>query len=309
MYHIIINPVAGKGKTMRFLPPLTKLFAENNLPIKTHITQKIMDGYYIAKTLCKTENCNGIIGIGGDGTLQEVAAGMIAAREGDIYKSIPFGAFSAGSGNDFAMSLEGSKSAAIKIRKKPIETVSRAFFEKILCKKTRTIDIITANGMAYLNIANMGIDARIVKNAVSLKQKFGRHAYLAAVYKSIVQHENLNLKITADGKNLDGLYTLVAICNGRYYGGGMQICPSAKIDDGKITLCLVDALSRPKTMAIFPTVLMNKHTHLKEVRMIECEEVIITPMKLETLCMDGNLSPVENPIYFKILSKALEVFI
>ena len=303
MYYIIVNPVAGRGKTLHFLPYLTKRFDDNNIPFKVHITEKVMDGYHIAKESCQSD-CLGIIGIGGDGTMQEIATGMI-----DGNTKSPLGIFVAGSGNDFAMSLEGSKSAAMAIRKSPIDIATRDFFERVRRRQTRTVDIIKANGMAYLNIGNIGLDARIVKNAIDLKPKYGRHAYLAAVYKSIIQHENMQLKITADGKNLDGQYTLIAICNGQYYGGGMRIAPGAKIDDGKMTLCLVDALSRPKTMVIFPSLMMEQHTRLKAVRFIECEEISITSSSQTTLCLDGNLYPIDGQAHFKILPKALDVFV
>jgi len=288
---------------------LTELLDEYRMPFTAHITTAVLDGYNIAKMVCQSGETQAAIGIGGDGTLQEIAAGMIAARENGGASNIPLGIFAAGSGNDFAMSIEESKAAAITARKKPKKDAARDFFEKLRERRTRAVDVISANGMAYLNVGNIGIDARIVGNAVALKPMFGRHAYLAATYRSIVQHENMRLKIRADGKNLDGLYTLVAACNGGYYGGGMHLSPGAEIDDGKITLCLVDALSRPKTMVLFPSLMIGKHTRLKIVKYVECKKVIITPEKPTTLCLDGNLHPDTSEIRFEILPKALEVFV
>jgi len=204
MYHIIANPKAGKGQTDKFLPHLTSLFEKYGLPFSVHITTGVMDGYYLARKFCQEDNdCQGIIGMGGDGTFQEIASGMIDALtspEGKI--AIPLGIFPAGSGNDLALSIEGGKSRARYIRNQFLEDVNLNFFNRIRRNHTRRIDIIKASDKACLNIAHIGLDAKIAENAIELKKKFGRHAYLAAVYKSIIKHRNTKLEIKIDGEIL-----------------------------------------------------------------------------------------------------------
>lgn len=296
---------------MQYLPLLTKLLDENGVPHTKYITTGVMDGYEKAKALCtESANCLGIIGIGGDGTFQEIVAGMVDVFANCEKIPVPLGIFPAGSGNDFIMTLEGGKKAALFKYGKNASQNARTFFETLMRGKTRAIDIITANGTAYLNIGNIGLDARIVKNANAFKKKFGRQSYLAAVYKSIAGHKNLPLIIEANGEKWEKPYTLAAVCNGQYYGGGMRIAPSAKLDDGKITLCLVEAISRPKTMVLFPSLMMEKHVYLKQVKFLECENVRISlPQGKETLCLDGNLSPCEGQVEFKLFTKILGVFV
>jgi diacylglycerol kinase family enzyme len=292
------------------LPFLTKLFDENKIAYETHTTKKIMDGYEITKKICaENADCSGIIGIGGDGTFQEIAAGMAISCGEKI--PVPLAIFPAGSGNDFIMTLAGGKKAALAKYGKNAEQNSRAFFETLMRNEKRAVDVITANGAAFLNIGNLGIDVRIVQNAAVFKQKFGRQAYLAAVYKSIVRHSNIPLEIEVDGKKIENSYTLVAVCNGQYYGGGMRVSPRAQIDDGKITLCLVEAMSRAKIMVLFPSLMFEKHERLKQVKYMKCENVRITfPQGTETLCLDGNLyENNDSTIEFKISPKALEVFV
>jgi YegS/Rv2252/BmrU family lipid kinase len=311
MYHIIINPIAGRGRTLKHLPFLTKIFDENKIPYATFTTDSVMDGYEKAKDICENADSLGLIGVGGDGTFQEIAAGMAdACGENGGKIPVPLGIFPAGSGNDFIMTLEGGKKAALSKYGKNPEENAHEFFKTLTRGKTRAIDIITANGAAYLNIGNIGLDARIVQNAGIFKKKYGRQAYLAAVYKSIARHKNLPLVIEANGEKWEGEYTLVAVCNGQYYGGGMRIAPMAGLDDGKITLCLVEGISRPKTMILFPSLMIEKHVHLKQVKFIECESVRISLQNgAETLCLDGNLYPNTTQIEFKIHPKALDVFV
>ena len=313
MYHIITNPEAGKKRANQYLPHLFSLFEKDNIPFEVHITTGLMDGYYLARKFCQEDpDCAGIISMGGDGTAHEVVAGMVDAYDWSYTNRkipIPLGIFPLGSGNDFLSTLEGSKNEAKYIRNQPVETLNINFFNKIRIGETRTIDVLNANGMAFLNIANVGLDARIAQNAIELKARYGQYAYLAAAYRSISAHKNLKLEIKADDKEISGEFTLAAVCNGQYYGGGMRVAPTAKIDDGKITLCLVKAMSKAKAMTIFPTVMIEQHVRLKAISYTECKNVTITlPDSKEILCLDGNIYPNKKTINFKVIPKVLDVF-
>jgi len=332
MYYIIVNPIAGRGRTLNKLPLLTRLFDAQKVPYEVHVTQSAMDAYEKARDVC-IAGCDGIIGIGGDGTLQEIVAGMADASRGAV--TVPLGIFPGGSGNDFVMTLAGGKTQALARYKQQNEDASIAdFFTAVTTGRTVLVDLIKANGMAYLNIGNIGLDARVVRNAIAYKQRFGRYAYVAAVYKSIARHTNMPLTVEIDGVKHEGEYTLVAVCNGQYYGGGLHISPKARLDDGKITLCLVKALSRPKTMLIFPSLMVNRHERLKAVSFHECEEVKLTLQGgVECLSLDGNLyevvggangfsteekkfvSPYNLPgaekgeMHFKVMPRAINIFL
>jgi len=305
MFHIITNPVSGRGTSKAYAQALMRMLDEKGLPYTEHETQHPRHGYDIAKQLC-AEASMGIIGIGGDGTIQEIVAGMADAFEqGKI--SIPLGILPGGSGNDFAMAIEGGKKAYKK--HKTIDSIVAALVSRVAAGSTRTVDLIAANNEAYLVAGNIGLDARIVDNAITLKPKYGGHAYLVAAYKSIMQHQNIPLEISVDGAAGEVKpYTLVAICNNRTYGGGLCIAPPAKFDDGKITLCTVDGIGRAKLGVLFPSLLFEKHVKLKEVNFVECESVKIKLAGEETLCLDGNLYPVQGEIEFKILPQVLEIF-
>ena len=286
MYHIIANPNAGSGKSLHYGKILNQKIPNSIL----HTTTKPKDAIAIAQSI---PTALGIIGIGGDGTIQEVVEG--------IKPNIPLGIFPGGSGNDFARALEGGK----KI--KPADFLD-VFAARVVAGKTRTVDLISANGQKYLVAANMGIDASIVRNAIEYKPKFGGNAYLVAAYKSIMQHTNISMEIFADGERVQQDCTLVAICNNSTYGGGLAIAPMARFDDGMITLCIVNGMSRAKLGMLFPSILVKKHTKLKDIRFINCKEVVIKLDKT-TLCLDGNLQPVEGQVHFKVIPQALEIFV
>ena len=302
MYYIIVNPKAGHGQSVIQAKSLESRLTANNIKCSTSFTTGINCAYHRAKEICGDARffASAIIGIGGDGTVQEIAAGMADAFTHSEKIPIPLCICPAGSGNDFVMSVSRKR------QKKSDE----AFFDSLVSNNSRAVDIITANGRAYLNIGNAGLDAWIVKNAADLKEKYGARAYLAAVFKSINSYKPINLSLELDSKKIFGAFTLVAVCNGQYYGGGLHISPSAKIDDGKITLCAVRSMSKLKTMAIFPSLMIKKHMYLGAVNFYECTGAKITFLDNEaTLCLDGNLSPAQGTIEFKIYKQVLDIIV
>ena len=316
MYYIVANPNSERGRTMFYLPGLTSLFDKAEIPYETHITTGPMDGYEKTFEFCKgRQDLKGVIGLGGDGIIQEVVAGMAAAFSFESGKiPVPLGILPSATGNDFVGTLEGSKHLAKIKYSKSNEDVCQNLFEAISLRRMRTVDIMTAGGMAFLNIGHVGLDAEITKNAAELKQKFDNKSYLASSYKTIARYKSMQLAIKTsselENKIYEGAYTMVAIANGQYYGSGIRICPEAKIDDGKITMCQIRAMSRLKTMLIIPMFLMEKHMRLKSVSFTECDSVKISfPSGFEYICLDGNIYPCEKEIEFKILPQALSLFV
>ncbi|MDR1663971.1 MAG: diacylglycerol kinase family lipid kinase [Clostridiales bacterium] len=301
MYHIILNPAAGHGRSVAILPQLTTHLAAHCVPFETLPTAAPGAAREIAAKACR-DGSDGIIGIGGDGTLQEIVTGMRDAHPDAGIIPTPLGVLPCGSGNDFSLTFEGKK-------KTKSEERIRSLTASVADGQTIPVDLINiSGGQICMNIANMGLDARIVQNAESYKQRFGGNAYLAASYKSISQHKNIKMTIEADDEIFAGDFTLAAVCNGQYYGGGLRISPRARLNDGLITLCIVDKLSRAKTSILFPSVLFERHVNLKEVHYVTCKRVKITADETEILCVDGNLYGHPGTLEFNMLPGAIRMF-
>lgn len=299
MFYIIVNPNAGRGAATKYAALLEEGLRAAGIAHTSVLTTGVLDGYNKAREFCKEGDVRGIIGVGGDGTMQEIAAALADSFPRGQKIPIPLCIYPAGSGNDFVMSLVPKRGS----RKKD-------FIQKLTERDAKTVDIISAGSATYLNIGNMGLDAWIVKNAMDLKGRYGSRAYLAAVYKSIFSYRPISLRIETNNKSIEDRFTLVAVCNGQYYGGGLQISPMAKTDDGKITLCLVREMTRLKTMLIFPSLMLKKHMYLKAVEFLECSELKITLLdETGVLCLDGNLYPASGELEFKIYEKALDVIV
>ncbi|MCL2618017.1 MAG: hypothetical protein FWD98_03070 [Defluviitaleaceae bacterium] len=307
MFHIIVNPTAGNGRGLVRAAHLAGLFESGGVEYSLTQTNAPLHARDLARQIC-AGGSRGIIGIGGDGTMQEIAAGIAAASEGRAEISTPLAVFPGGSGNDFVLTAEGIH-AARTYGTRNHAAAALAVCNRVLRGEVSRIDLLTANGTAFLNIGNMGIDSLIVANAMRHKRRLGRYAYLAAVYSSILEYESLPLTLTIDGEVSHGRYTLAAICNGQFYGGGMHIAPMADLRDGRITLCLVQAMSRPRTMMIFPSLLLRQHHRLREVCFVQCSSFTLNTPDPQKLCLDGNLYEHSSDITFRVKPRAMPIFI
>ncbi|MDR1690090.1 MAG: diacylglycerol kinase family lipid kinase [Clostridiales bacterium] len=295
MIHIIVNPSAGKGKALSAAKKTAEILTAKNMKCEVHETKRPMHAKEIAESCVKNSETSAIYCVGGDGTVHEVVWGMAGS-------DVPFALIPAGSGNDFALSLKNYKNKD-----------TQKLVESFILGNTEKIDVIrckTGNEVYYCaNIASFGLDAEIVENAEKYKEKLGKFAYLASTLSSILRYEKKKLKITANGTEIDGFITLTAICNGKVYGGGFNISPSAKINDGKITLCVIKEMKKAAMSVLFPSVLFGLHKYIGAVSFTDCERVKAEFNGNLQLNIDGNIYPAKDSAEFEIVRNALTVLV
>lgn len=208
------------------------------------------------------------IAVGGDGTVNAVVNGLMKHKNSRAFGVIPLG-----TGNDFAKSLYLPKT---------IEENCRL----IRANKPRKIDIGQINKIYFANIASIGIDALATKlsaNQSAVWKKISPFLhYAAGLAKAILRYRPVNFKIA--GKyfieqpeielGLKKKILLAAFANGKIYGGNFPIAPTAKIDDGNLTLCVIEAMPFWKTLRNLPKLLSAKHGELEEVTFADFKGII-----------------------------------
>jgi diacylglycerol kinase (ATP) len=261
----IVNPVAGSSKSHIIIPMIKKICGVAGLLFDIRISEKTGDVSSISRKAV-SDGYTDIVAVGGDGTLSEVINGLF--DKVGIKMMASAGVIPCGTGNDFArvagvpMEIEGAIDAIVSGR-------------KMLC------DIGMVNGRLFLNVVSMGIDGQIVMDAGYIKKYLkGPKAYLISALKSIALFRPFDLKLRiVDGNDnvleMKGRFTIVAVGNGRYFGGGMMITPRASIEDGLLDACIVRQIPRLKLIRFFPTVYKGAHTDLPYVEYIKCKKIEI----------------------------------
>lgn len=230
-----------------------------------------------------------VVGVGGDGTLAEIANGLLRVADAPPLAAVPVG-----TGNDYArcLGLPGDPAAAVRLVWRGVPA---------------RMDVGLCGERAFLNAGGVGFDARVGRRASAMPRALRRGAlpYVAAVLVELGRNDKYDLTLGLDGRRVRlESSLLVAVANGRYYGGGMKVCPDASREDGLLDVCVVGDLSRAGVLGLLPRVFWGGHVGHPEVAFHRAREVTIEGPAECGVQVDGEaLGGV--PATFRVLPGAL----
>lgn len=241
---------------------------------------------------------------GGDGTLHRHLATLVELE-------LPLLVIPCGSGNDFARALNlRSVGDAVRAWGKFAETGSNL----------RSVDLGTirwsGNGTGsrrsnyFSSIAGVGLDSEVAKRANALPRWLRSNGgYALSAPREFVRFAPFSMKFALDGASAAFQPSLLAaVANAPSYGGGMKIAPQARLDDGKLDVCVVRAMDKFKLFCLFPTVYFGRHLDFREVEYAQSPAV-----KIETECpldvyADGEYAG-QTPVEFGVAPSVLKVIV
>ncbi|MDE7086956.1 MAG: diacylglycerol kinase family lipid kinase [Clostridia bacterium] len=274
MYHLIINGLNSDEKLNAEIDTVKKVFNIAGKELQIHKTEHKGHAREIAASLTENGEFAHLIAMGGDGTLHEVLNGIK-----DV-ENCTLGLIPVGSGNDFAETCRISSNV-----KEAAETI--AF------RAPTNIDFIeTEGGLRSINAVGAGIDVDTLLLTYKSK-KHGKSKYLSAFLKTLRKYKPNAFKASWDDEEEREFNGFIAcLGNGKQFGGGIKICPEAKIDDGYIDLLLVNYVSRIKLLGALLKLKSGKIHKIKEATYVRCKSVKITPL--------GDVPPIqaEGEIYY-----------
>ena len=296
MKHIfIINPTAGKSDSrQRIYDMAESLRIDHDLDVQCILTKRQGHATELARRLCQTGEELRFYACGGDGTVNEVANGIIGFDNAAM-TVIPIG-----TGNDF---LKNFGSDISKFRDA----------ENLWNGPQFPIDAIQVNDRIALTIACSGIDARVANDVHKFSESpilDGKSSYIVALaanflFKGIGSHWTVTLDGVEDEKD----YSLVAVCNGRYYGGGFMPVGEARMDDGVLNTLVVDKVSRMtflKFVGPYSKGGYSQFPHLA--RCSTAKDIVITSKKKDiTTCLDGECITTDH-VHIRLADKKLNFF-
>jgi len=282
-YHFVINPAAGGGKGARVWAEIKERLAARRVEFEWSVTRRPGDAEEIAARIPE-----GVIAVavGGDGTLSQMLAGLPPGRT--------LGVIPAGRGNDFARSAR-------------ISFAPRAALEQLLHGEVRPFDLPAVNGRPFLNVAGIGFDAHVAERAERAPGQ-GSLPYLAAAVKTLAWYRPQRLVVDVDGRRSEGNVFLLAVGNGRYYAGGLKICPSADYDDGLLDVCLAGDLSRAEALLALARVFRGTHIRQRKFHYGKAHIVRVDGPSSVRIQADGQVIG-GLPATFTVQQRALNVVV
>ena len=284
MYTLIVNPTSGRGAAMGRLERIEGVLKNHSLEYNIERATKPMDAARIARAVAARQP-EGIIAVGGDGTLFEIINGMIGS-------DVPLLFVSCGTGNDFVRTL--------KLPKDPVEALKCQ-----LDAPTGRIDVGKMNDFYFLNVAGTGFDVDVLRNAEKYKAKYtGLRTYLFGLFDAIRDFRPMTALVSFDdGPEEEVSFSILSIGNGRYIGGGMKAVPDAKLDDGLFDVVTVRPVSKPAIALLIALYIAGKHIAIGLGRLRRCRKLSIRHPGM-TVNLDGELFSADSA-RFELLPNAL----
>ena len=275
MKHLfIINPAAGSyNRTEEYSAIIHKICRARKVDYEIRVSTAPGEATRITREAAEKGEPIRIYACGGDGTLNEVAAGAAG------YDNAAVSVFSGGSGNDFVKLFDDPK----------------AFFDlhRLMDAEEVTFDMIRCNEDLALNICSVGLDARIgtdVSNYKRLPLLHGFRAYAASTVVNVVRGIAEHYVVEVNGETIDDDFTFVCVCNGRFYGGGFNPIPEADPADGMLDVLLVKKVSRSQVPFLIGKYKNGRYKEISDVaRYIRTDRVKITCDRETPINMDGEL--------------------
>ena len=296
MKHIfIINPTAGKRDSRQRIYDMADILRDKHgLDVQCILTKKQGHATELTRKLCESGEELRFYACGGDGTINEVANGILG------YDNAAMTCIPIGTGNDFLKNF-GDDAAKFSDA------------ENLWDGPQFPMDVIEVGDRIALTIACSGIDARIGRDVHKYSESpllDGKSSYIVSlianfIFKDISSHWTVEI----DGNAVEGDYAVVSVCNGRYFGGGFMPMPEARMDDGIMNVMIVDKVSKLQFLRIVGPYAKGEYRKLptfargytpKVVRIRSEQEDIVT-------CLDGE-SIVSSDVTIKLSDKRLNFF-
>ncbi len=288
---IIMNPFSGKREANKYLTDIIDIFTKGGYMTTILTTTKRGDGTVYASRYAGEFDL--ITCIGGDGTFNEVVAGLLDSRE-----RVPVGYIPAGSTNDFANSLK-------------LSTNILKATEDIVKGRLKTLDIGSFNGRKFSYVASFGAFTQTsYSTPQSVKNMLGHLAYILEGATSLTSIKPQHLKIEANGMPYEDDYIFGAISNSTSLAGILTLDPQyVDMNDGLFELLLVRSPKNPIELAEIVYMLTTQNYESNKITFVNADSFTIYADENMDWSLDGEYQEGCERIEIENLHNAIDIVV
>ncbi len=296
---LLYNPVAGRFPIQPFIHTADRALAECGWQVEVVETRS---GEHATRMACQAaeSSFDVVFASGGDGTISQVAAGLI--------------------GTDTALGVLPSGTANVWARELGLPVFNwarwwvlrdnvRLLAESPACP----IDVGLCNGLPFVMWAGMGLDALTIHRIeprVRLEKFFAVPEYAAATILNAAQWRGVTMRLWADGREVRGHYVLAVVNNIRHYMGGLaNLSPDAYLDDGLLDLWLFAGDSLADALRHAFDLWAGRHVDSRAVQRIPVREVRFDAVQPFAVQADGEPVAMLDQATVTVRPRALKVLI
>ena len=289
-YFFIVNLIAGQGRCKELYPKIKLELDRRRVQYDLHFTNEPMEAVDVAK-MGIDAGFSYIVAMGGDGTVNEVANGLLGSDA--TLAVIP-----AGTGNDFIRMLG--------IPSNPMQAI-----DTLLDGTTRTMDLGQVDDdRCFVNGMGIGLDAQVARDVLRMERLRGAPAYLTAAVRQVFKFEAFPVSLSTPEEQLDLICLSLGVANGIYAGGGFKLAPRADINDGLIDISALGDYPKLERLFRLPRVRAGKHADWRKTTYRQASEVAISSPKKLIAHVDGEPYRLPDDSFtVKALPQALRVLV
>lgn len=292
----VYNPRAGKEMLKPRLSDVLDIFVKAGYEVTVHPTQAYRDAYYQIKEY-EVGKYNLIACSGGDGTIDEVATGMMKRREmgKDV---VPVGYIPAGTTNDFAKSLH--------IPRKPLAAADNA-----VKGVPFPCDIGKFNDSVFVYIAAFGIFTDVsYKTDQAVKNVLGHMAYILEGAKRIFNIPSYKIKVEHDGEVIEDEFIFGMVTNSRSVGGfSNMVGKNIVFDDGLFEVTLIKTPKNPIALQEIIAALLIEQVDTKHMYTFKTKKITFDSVEEIPWTLDGEFGGEQDYVEIENVQKAMEIMV
>jgi len=282
----IINPISGVKNKKKIEQLILKMFKVPDYSVVIVKTGYPEHAKKLAAELA-SENYDVIVAVGGDGTLNEVSAGLINTQS--ILGLVP-----CGSGDGLARHLKISKNP-----KKALERIKNV--------DIHYIDMVVINETSFINVAGIGFDAYVAHNFAKCNKR-GFFSYIKQILKQYISYKPFEATISCNrGNTIKRKAFLIEFANSSQFGNEAVISPLSITNDGIIEICILKPFHWYNLPYIVILLFLKKLHKSKFLEIIQTGEVKVETQEKIPAHIDGNPFIIDNNFHVKIVPKALRI--
>lgn len=297
---LIVNPAAGASSTRRKWPRIERLLIDSGLSFDYEFTERVGHGIELARAAAN-EGYGCVVAVGGDGTVNEVANGILGSTAAS---STALGVISTGTASDFARSAG--------IPRHYVGACAALTGSQRLLVDAGVMEYMSEGQSLrrfFVNSAGIGFDAAACVTTERLPKYFGGTIpYLVGIFRTLFGYRNTPVVLRIAEKVEEVCIFSVVVCNGSAFGGGMLMAPEASLTDNLLDVVVIGDVGKFEVLKTLPRAYKGTHVNHPKINVEKTASITIEPSERLLVHVDGEVVG-EGPASFWLEPAALSVIV
>ena len=303
----VVNPRSANGATLRMFERMRGRFASALGEIEVCLTTAPHHATVLARDAVRA-GAKAVVSVGGDGTNNEVIHGFFEEDGTAIGTQTALGVVTSGTGGDFRRSFGWQLDPLADLQRLQRFSTKRIDLGRVSCRDPQG----KMKHHLFLNISSLGVSGEVADRVNNSSKALGaKISFLLGTVQTMLGYQPKRVRIRFDqGAWQERLITLVAVANGQFFGGGMQIAPGAHVDDGFFDVVVVEGGGLGFFARHGMKLYSGKHIGMPEVHVQRCQSVEVEPLEGQNVVVDlDGESPGTAPAEYQIIPGAISLLV